>query len=79
LARTNLLSWPSVKRGYVEMHPEFIGAADEDPRAFLETVMKSGFHLTAGHPNGPPVIYRSDYTVMAGDYYFQKRASAVGR
>lgn len=75
LATTTLLRWPSIRAGYVEMHPEFIAPTGRDPRAFLVAAGEAGFNLVQG---GAPVASPVQ-EVVATAYMFERNAPPVPR
>ena len=71
IARSTILSWPSVKRGYVEMHTRFIECAGEDPRLFLRRLEREGFSIHFCDPSGCPVNPATE-TVKETAYFFSR-------
>ena len=46
LTYCHFTSHPSLERGYVEMHPDFISAAGYEPKSFLERLFSDGFNIS---------------------------------
>jgi FkbM family methyltransferase len=83
LIDTDLLDFPSVRRGYVEMHSSFIKAGGGDPSRFLRRLSSSGFSLfLTGNVTGTgetaryPLVRCDDFsTVPETAYYFNRPLS----
>ncbi len=72
LASTSLLSWPSVRAGYVEMHPEFISAGGADPATFLNRALEEKMSVRLGQRQGPEMT--APVKEVAPTAYFFERA-----
>ncbi|MCC8165036.1 MAG: FkbM family methyltransferase [Planctomycetes bacterium] len=78
LAKTGLFSHPSIQRGYVEMHKEFILAGGGNPNDVLHQLVSAGYTLY--FVEGSPIDAKVNFNpvspadpVSTPVYFFQKR------
>lgn len=68
LGNTSLLKHPSVQRGYVEMHTEFIEAGGGEPSFFLNHLVDQGYEVI-DHRRRPTTSFDP---VLETAYYFRR-------